>query len=266
MEALAERRRVGVGQVLEARADGVGVRAEERRPAGHVDVVADDHERPGAEASGRGRRRRWSGRSSARPRRPMSRTGWTTRPGSLPSYMWSRPWSMTTGHAVEVAEEQAADVARRGRGRPAGQVREGDRDGVRRGRRPGRRAPSPRTMPTRGTRSLRARTAASSASRRAGWSAGAIGRPRVEGHRRQRSGRRRGAGVAGGGWPAVPAAVLATAVRPSPGEANDPSRRPERQVASGRRRITGRTCGRFRHPVKVSGPAGRPRCAALASR
>ena len=60
----------------------------------------------------------------------MSRTGWTTSPGSLPSYRWRRPWSMATGHAVELAEEQPADVSRRGGGRPAGQVREGDGDRV----------------------------------------------------------------------------------------------------------------------------------------
>ena len=59
-----------------------------------------------------------------------SRTGWMTRPGSLPSYRWKRPWSMTTGRPPSVPEQQPPDVPRRGRGRPAGQLRERDRDGV----------------------------------------------------------------------------------------------------------------------------------------
>ena len=74
-------------------------------------------------------------------------------------------------HAVELAEEQPADVTRRGRGRPARQVRERDGDGVLEvvGE-----AAEPRAEhdPDLSARGPPARTAASSASSRAGWSAG----------------------------------------------------------------------------------------------
>ena len=62
--------------------------------------------------------------------RVESSTGWTTRPGSLPSYRWNRPWSITTVRPPSRAEQQPPDMARRGRRRPARQVVERDGDGV----------------------------------------------------------------------------------------------------------------------------------------
>ena len=176
MEPLAQARAPGVGQVREARPELVGVRADQRVPAGQVDVVAHDHQRARARTSGRGRRPHWSGRRPARRGAWNSRTGWTTRPGSLPSYRWNRPWSMTTGRPAERAQQQPADVAR-APSRPASRAarRTGSRR-RRRGRRPGRRDRTRARSPTSGTSVVRARTAASSAARRAGWSAGGMGR------------------------------------------------------------------------------------------
>ena len=49
-QARAQARVPDVGQVGEARTDRVGVRAEERRAAGQVEVVGDDHQRAGTVA------------------------------------------------------------------------------------------------------------------------------------------------------------------------------------------------------------------------
>ena len=125
--------------------------------------------------TGPARRRRWSGSTRRAPSCLNSRTGWMTRPGSLPSYRWNRPWSITT--------DRPASVPRRSRPACPGAVAAGQ---------PGRSAngiatassrssaspprPEPRTIPTSGTMSVRVRTAATRAARRAGWSAGGIGR------------------------------------------------------------------------------------------
>ena len=129
MEPFAERRRVGIGQVLEAGADRVRVRAEQRRAPGHVDVIADDHER-------------------ARPEARVEAAGGVgqhDRPGAEAAHEQDRlddesrvvalvhvqpALEHDDGHAVETTEEQAADVAGGRGGRPAGQVREGDRDRI----------------------------------------------------------------------------------------------------------------------------------------
>ena len=78
----------------------------------------------------RGRRPRSSGRRRVAPSRWNSRTGWTTSPGSLPSYRWKRPWSMTTGVPPSVPSSSRPTWPGRGRRRPAGQVGERDGDGV----------------------------------------------------------------------------------------------------------------------------------------
>ena len=82
------------------------------------------------------------------PRRWNSSTGWTTRPGSLPSYRWNRPWSIDDRAPAEPAEQQPPDVAR-APSPPAS--RAARRTGSRRrprARRRARRARSPRTIPT----------------------------------------------------------------------------------------------------------------------
>ena len=142
VQPLAQAGAPGVGQVREARPELVGVRADERAPAGQVDVVAHDHQRARPEARVEPARRRWSGRRSGHRAALNSSTGWMTSPGSLPSYRWKRPWSMTTTRPPSRPSEQAAGVARRRRGRPAGELRERDRDRVLDARRRGRRAPS----------------------------------------------------------------------------------------------------------------------------
>ena len=71
------------------------------------------------------------------PSRLKSRIGWTTSPGSLPSYMWNRPFSMATGVSRERARGAAA---RRGRARSPRASRAGPRTGSRRGPRRRRRA------------------------------------------------------------------------------------------------------------------------------
>ena len=109
------------------------------------------------------------------PSRLNSSTGWMTSPGSLPSYRWKRPWSMTTTRPPR----------RPRRRRPAwpGAVAAGQPGSSANGMATGSSTPSarpprpePRTIPTSGTRSVLRRTAAASAARRAGCSIGGIGR------------------------------------------------------------------------------------------
>ena len=109
------------------------------------------------------------------PSRRNSRTGWMTRPGSLPSYRWNRPWSMTTGRPPSVPSSSRPTCPGAVAAGQPGSSSNGIATGsTRSSARPPR--PDPRTMPTSGTSAVRARTAASSAARRAGWSIGWIGR------------------------------------------------------------------------------------------
>ena len=110
------------------------------------------------------------------PRAWNNRTGWMTSPGSLPSYRWKRPWSMTTGRPPSRPSSSRPTWPGRGRRRPAGQLREGDGHGVlevvRKTAEPGA-----QDDPDLGheRRAARARPPASAAIR-AGCSAGGIGR------------------------------------------------------------------------------------------
>ena len=126
---------------------------EQRRPAGEVEVVADDHQRARPVGRVQRRRRRWSGSRARAPSRRNRSTGWTTRPGSLPSYRWKRPWSAATGTPADRPEQQPPDVARRGGGGPARQLAERDRRPDPRPSSARLPSPDPSTMPTLGTRS-----------------------------------------------------------------------------------------------------------------
>ena len=173
--ARAEPRAPGIGQVREARPDRVGVRSDSGFRPVRLMWSRDDHQRARAErrveAAGRVRQDDDPRARAARTAAPAGRRG----PGRCPRTGGSRPWSMTTGRPVEAAEEQPAGVTRRRRGRPAGQVRERDRDGVLElvGEAAETRPEDDPELRARGRSG--ARTAASSASRRAGWSAGGIG-------------------------------------------------------------------------------------------
>ena len=175
VQPLAQPRAPGVGQVREARPELVRVRADERAPPGQVDVVAHDHQRARPEARVEPARRVGQDHDPGPEPALNSSTGWMTSPGSLPSYRWKRPWSMTTG----------APPSRPRRSRPAWPApsRPASRAAPRTGSRPGPRdRPRGRPGPSRGRCRPRARgpsvrrTAATSAASRAGCSIGGMGR------------------------------------------------------------------------------------------
>ena len=102
---------------------------EERRPAGQVEVVGDDHQRPGAvgrvHAAGR------VGQDHDRRAEPAEQQHRLDDQAGVVALVEVEPaLEHDDRDATEPTEEQAADVAGRRRGRPAGQVRERDRDGV----------------------------------------------------------------------------------------------------------------------------------------
>jgi hypothetical protein len=142
----------------------VGVRPEQRRPAGQVEVVRDHHERPGP-VDGSTPPAAFVRTTIRAPSRWNSSTGWTTRPGIV-ALVHVEP-------ALEHHDRRPAERPSRSRPTWPGAVaaaspaarRTGSRPDPR-ARRRGRPARSPRTMPDLGHESDRARTAASSASSR----------------------------------------------------------------------------------------------------
>ncbi len=129
MQGRPQARAPGVDEIREAGSELVGVLAHERAPAGQVDVVAHDHERAGAEA--------WVETAGG--------VGQDDDPGAQRLEQEDGLDDQTRVVALvhveatlehhhrpprQVAEEKPADVARGGRRRPAGQVRERDRDRV----------------------------------------------------------------------------------------------------------------------------------------
>ena len=87
------------------------------------------------------------------PSRPNSSTGWTTRPGALPSYRWNRPWSIATGRPPRRPSSSRPTwpgaVAAGQPGRSANGIATGSSSSS--ARPPN---PDPSTIPTSGTRSL----------------------------------------------------------------------------------------------------------------
>ena len=155
----------------------VGVGSDQRVAPGQVEVVGDDHERPGAvrrvdAAGGVGQDhdpRARGGPSAARAR--------TTNPAEWPSYRWNRPCWTTTGTPARRPKSSRpawpGAVARR----PAGHLGEADRARRPPPRRRGRRGPSPAP----GRRAARARSGGGPRPRARrggpGCSAGGISRP-----------------------------------------------------------------------------------------
>ena len=104
-----------------------------------------------------------------------SRTGWMTRPGSLPSYRWKRPWSMTTVRPPKPpSSSRPACPGAVAAGQPGSSA-----NGIATGSASSSASspsPEPSTIPTSGTSDVRARTAATRAASLAGCSMGGIGR------------------------------------------------------------------------------------------
>ena len=183
-------------RLAKARAPGLGEvgKAPRRSPArcvrwgvlaGQVDVIADDHQRPGPEGRIQAARGVGSGTRPARRGGRQSRTGCTTSPGSLPS---------SGGTTLEHHDGRCRrGVPRRSRpacpelrrGRPSGKVGEDNRDAILRPS-ASRRGPS-RAIDSRARASERARTAASArrggrAGRWGGWDLSHVGGWAIRGH------------------------------------------------------------------------------------
>ena len=119
----------GVGHVVEARPELVRVAADERRPPGQVDVVGHDHQRARAE-----RRIEPAGRVGqdddprAEGMEQQDRLDDEARVVALVQV--EAALEHDHGPPAEAAQQQPADVARRGRRRPARQVAERDGDRI----------------------------------------------------------------------------------------------------------------------------------------
>ena len=129
VEPLAQARVPGVGQVREARTELVGVRADERAAPGQVDVIAHDHQRPRPErrveaAGGVGQDH------DPRAELPEQQDRLDDEPGVVALVQVEAALEHDHRPPGEPAEEQPSGVPRRGRRRPAGQLRERDRDGI----------------------------------------------------------------------------------------------------------------------------------------
>ena len=127
--ARPQARAPGVDEVREARPELVGVRADERAPAGQVDVVAHDHERAGPEArveaaGGIGQD------DDPRAERLEQQDRLDDESRVVALVQVEAALEHDDRSPAELAQEQPADVARGRRRRPAGQVRERDRDRV----------------------------------------------------------------------------------------------------------------------------------------
>ena len=128
-ERLAQARAPRVGEIREARTELVGVRPDERAPAGQVDVVAHDHERPGPE-----RRVEAAGRVGQhdQPRAELleQQDGLDDEARVVALVQVEAALEHDHRPAAEPAEQQSTGMPGSGRGRPAGQLRERDGDRI----------------------------------------------------------------------------------------------------------------------------------------
>jgi len=125
-ELPAQPRRPGFGHVREAEPDRIGVRADERVAAGEVDVVADEHQRPRAEArveaaGGVGQQDRTRAQAFEEEYRLDDEAGVVALVEVEP------PLEHDDGPLLQRTQQQPAGMAGGGRGRPARHVREGNR-------------------------------------------------------------------------------------------------------------------------------------------
>ena len=124
-----EARAPGIGQVREARAELVGVGPDQRAAPGQVDVVGHHHERAGAErgiqTAGRVREHDDPGAQGVEQQH-----GLDDEPRVVAFVQVEAALEHDHGPATQTAEQQPPDMARRGRSRPTGQLREGDGHGV----------------------------------------------------------------------------------------------------------------------------------------
>ena len=129
VEGVAQARAPGVGQVGEARPELVGVRADQRAATGQVDVVAHDHQRARPEA-----RVEAAGRVGQHddPRAELleQQDGLDDQARVVALVEVEAALEHHDRPPAEPPEQQPAGVSRRGRRRPAGQLRERDRDRV----------------------------------------------------------------------------------------------------------------------------------------
>jgi hypothetical protein len=126
MQAAAQPRAPGLCHVREARAERVGVAADQRRPPGQVDVVVQDHERPGTEGriqpTGRVRQHHDPGSKSTEQQHRLDDEAWI-----VPFVEVEAALEHDHGATAETPHEQPAGVTRSCRRRPTRESVERDR-------------------------------------------------------------------------------------------------------------------------------------------